>query len=178
MSTKPFVYQEPFPLSKDQTVYRKIEGTEKYISLEKFGDQEVIRVCPESLAILAKEAMRDVSFTLRPEHNEMVAKILTDPEASQNDKGVALAFLRNAEISANFELPVCQDTGTATIVGKKGQQVWTGVTDEEWLSKGVYTTYTEENLRYSQTVALDMYCLLYTSPSPRDGLLSRMPSSA
>jgi fumarate hydratase class I len=157
MSTKPFVYQEPFPLSKDQTMFRKIEGTEKYISLEKFGDQEVIRICPESLAILANEAMRDVSFTLRAEHNEMVAKILTDPEASQNDKGVALAFLRNAEIAANFELPFCQDTGTATIIGKKGQQVWTGVTDEEWLSKGVYKTYTEENLRYSQTVALDMY---------------------
>ena len=101
--------------------------------------------------------MRDVSFLLRPEHNESVAKILRDPEASQNDKGVALAFLRNAEIAANFELPVCQDTGTATIVAKKGQQVWTGGNDEEYLSKGVYKTYTEENLRYSQTVALDMY---------------------
>ncbi|MDD2856138.1 MAG: fumarate hydratase [Desulfuromonadaceae bacterium] len=157
MSAKPFVYQEPFPLSKDATKFRKIEGSEKYVAVEKFGDQEIMRVCPEALSILANEAMRDVSFTLRPEHNEMVAKILTDPEASQNDKGVALAFLRNAEISANFELPVCQDTGTATIVGKKGQAVWTGVVDEEWLSKGVYKTYTDENLRYSQTVALDMY---------------------
>lgn len=157
MSTKPFVYQEPFPLSKDQTKYRKIDGSEKYILSTKFADHDVIQVCPEALSILANEAMRDVSFTLRPEHNEMVAKILDDPEASQNDKGVALAFLRNAEIAANFELPVCQDTGTATIVGKKGQAVWTGVTDEEWLSKGVYKTYTGENLRYSQTVALDMY---------------------
>ena len=87
----------------------------------------------------------------------MVAKILSDPEASTNDKGVAMAFLRNAEIAANFELPVCQDTGTATIVAKKGQQVWTGGKDEEHLAKGVYKTYTEENLRYSQTVALDMY---------------------
>jgi fumarate hydratase, class I len=157
MATKPFVYQDPYPLGKDQTKYRKIEGSEKFILVEKFGDKDVLRVCPEALSILANEAMRDVSFLLRPEHNESVAKILRDPEASRNDKGVALAFLRNAEIAANFELPICQDTGTATIIAKKGQQIWTGVNDEEWLSKGVYKTYTEENLRYSQTVALDMY---------------------
>jgi fumarate hydratase class I len=118
---------------------------------------DVLRVCPEALSILASEAMKDVSFLLRPAHNEQVAKILRDPEASMNDKGVALAFLRNAEIAAQFELPFCQDTGTATIAAKRGQQVWTGVKDEEWLSKGVYKTYTEENLRYSQTVALNMY---------------------
>lgn len=157
MSTKPFVYQDPYPLGKDQTKYRKIEGSEQYVTVEQFAGQEVVRVCPEALSILANEAMRDVSFLLRPEHNESVAKILRDPEASQNDKGVALAFLRNAEIAANFELPICQDTGTATIAAKKGQQVWTGGRDEEFLSKGVYKTYTEENLRYSQTVALDMY---------------------
>lgn len=157
MSTKPFVYQDPYPLGKDRTNYRKIEGSEKYVTVEQFAGQDVVRVCPEALTILANEAMRDVSFLLRPEHNESVAKILRDPEASMNDKGVALAFLRNAEISANFELPTCQDTGTATIVAKKGQQVWTGGKDEEFLSKGVYKTYTEENLRYSQTVALDMY---------------------
>ena len=157
MSTKPFVYQDPYPLGKDQTNYRKIGGSEKYVTVEQFAGQEVVRVCPEALTILANEAMKDVSFLLRPEHNESVAKILRDPEASMNDKGVALAFLRNAEISANFELPTCQDTGTATIVAKKGQQVWTGGKDEEFLSKGVYKTYTEENLRYSQTVALDMY---------------------
>ncbi|BDV41976.1 fumarate hydratase class I [Geotalea uraniireducens] len=157
MSTKPFVYQEPFPLGKESTKYRKIEGSEKYVTVEQFAGQDVLRVCPEALTILANEAMRDVSFLLRPEHNESVAKILRDPESSQNDKGVALAFLRNAEIAANFELPVCQDTGTATIIAKKGQQVWTGGKDEEALSKGVYKTYTEENLRYSQTVALDMY---------------------
>ncbi len=157
MSTKPFVYQDPFPLAKESTKYRKIEGSEQYVTVEQFAGQEVVRVCPEALSILANEAMRDVSFLLRPDHNESVAKILRDPEASQNDKGVALAFLRNAEIAANFELPICQDTGTATIVAKKGQQVWTGGRDEEFLSKGVYKTYTEENLRYSQTVALDMY---------------------
>jgi fumarate hydratase class I len=157
MSTKPFVYQDPYPLGKDNTSYRKIEGSEQYVTVEQFAGKDVVRVCPEALTILANEAMKDVSFLLRPEHNESVAKILRDPEASMNDKGVALAFLRNAEISANFELPICQDTGTATIVAKKGQQVWTGGKDEEYLSKGVYKTYTEENLRYSQTVALDMY---------------------
>ena len=157
MSTKPFVYQDPYPLGKDNTNYRKIEGSEQYVMVEQFAGKDVVRVCPEALAILANEAMKDVSFLLRPEHNESVAKILSDPEASMNDKGVALAFLRNAEISANFELPICQDTGTATIVAKKGQQIWTGGKDEEYLSKGVYKTYTEENLRYSQTVALDMY---------------------
>jgi fumarate hydratase, class I len=154
---KPFVYQEPFPLGKDETKYYKIPDSDKYVEVDKFAGKDVLRVCPEALTVLANQAMKDVSFLLRPEHNEQVAKILRDPEASPNDKGVAMAFLRNAEIAANFELPICQDTGTATIMGKKGQQVWTGVCDEEWLSKGVYKTYTEENLRYSQTVALDMY---------------------
>ncbi len=157
MATPEFHYQEPFPLGKDETKYRKIEGSEKYILVEQFAGKDVIRVCPEALSILANEAMRDVSFLLRPAHNEQVAMILSDPEASMNDKGVAMAFLRNAEISANFDLPVCQDTGTAMVLAKKGQQIWTGVTDEQWLSKGIYKTYTEENLRYSQTVALDMY---------------------
>ncbi|QSV45925.1 fumarate hydratase [Geobacter benzoatilyticus] len=157
MSTKPFVYQEPFPLGTDETKYYKVPDSEKYVSVATFEGKEVLKVDPEGLTVLANTAMRDVSFLLRPEHNESVAKILRDPESSQNDKGVAMAFLRNAEISANFELPLCQDTGTATIVAKKGQQVWTGGSDEEFLSKGVYKTYTEENLRYSQTVALDMY---------------------
>lgn len=152
-----FVYQEPFPLSQDQTKYYKIPDSEKYVSVAEFDGKPILKIDPEALTVLANQAMKDVSFLLRPEHNEQVAKILTDPEASPNDRGVAMAFLRNAEISANFELPLCQDTGTATVVGKKGQQVWTGVKDEEYLSKGVYKTYTEENLRYSQTVALDMY---------------------
>jgi fumarate hydratase class I len=152
-----FKYQDPFPLGKDQTPYRRLEGSEKFVSVASFEGKEVLKVNPEALTLLAAEAFRDVSFLLRSEHNEQVAKILTDPEASMNDKGVAIAFLRNAEVAAQFELPTCQDTGTASIVGKKGQQVWTGAKDEEFLSKGVYKTYTEENLRYSQTVALDMY---------------------
>ncbi len=157
MATKPFVYQDPYPLAEDRTKYRKLEGSEQYVSVAAFDGSEILKVDPEALTVLANEAMRDISFLLRREHNESVGKILRDPEASRNDRGVAVAFLRNAEISAQFELPVCQDTGTATIIAKKGQQVWTGGKDEEALSRGVYKTYTEENLRYSQTAPLDMY---------------------
>jgi fumarate hydratase, class I len=150
-----FTYQDPFPLVKDDTAYRLL--TKEYIGTTQFEGKEILKVEPEALTFLASQAMRDVSFLLRRKHNEQVAKILADPEASNNDRGVAIAMLRNAEVSAKFELPFCQDTGTATIVGKKGQNVWTGCKDEEYLSKGVFKTYTEENLRYSQTLALDMY---------------------
>ncbi|MGZ3578609.1 MAG: fumarate hydratase [Syntrophales bacterium] len=155
MATPEFKYQDPFPLGPDSTKYRLL--TKEGVSVATFEGKEILKVNPAVLTNLANQAMRDVSFLLRPEHNEMVAKILSDKEASMNEKGVAIAMLRNAEVSAKFVLPLCQDTGTATIVGKKGQQVWTGVKDEEYLTKGVYKTYTEENLRYSQTVALDMY---------------------
>jgi len=155
MPNKEFHYQEPFPVGPDNTGYRLL--TRDGVSLFRFEKRDVLKVDPEALAYLANQAMRDVSFLLRPEHNEMVARILSDPEASMNDKGVAIALLRNADVSAGFELPFCQDTGTATIVAKKGEQVWTGVNDEEYLSRGIYKTYTEENLRYSQTVPLDMY---------------------
>jgi fumarate hydratase class I len=155
MATPAFHYQDPFPVSKDATKYRLL--TKEGVSVGTFEGKEILKVEPSALTRLAREAMREVSFFLRPEHNEQVAKILADPEASQNDKGVAIAFLKNAEIAARGELPICQDTGTATIVAKKGQQVWTGVKDEQYLSEGVYLTYTGENLRYSQTSALDMY---------------------
>jgi fumarate hydratase class I len=156
MATPEYRYQDPFPIGDDhETRFRLV--TKDGISVAQFEGQEILKVSPETLALLAKEAMRDVSFLLRPAHNEQVAGILSDPEASPNDRGVAMALLRNAEIAANFELPFCQDTGTATIVAKKGQQVWTGVRDEEWLSRGVFQTYTGENLRYSQTAALNIY---------------------
>ena len=135
MATPDFQYQDPFPLSKDQTRYRLV--SKEGVSVATFDGKEILKVEPSALERVSREAMRELSFYLRPDHNEQVAKILTDPEASPNDKGVALAFLRNAEISAQGELPICQDTGTATIVGKKGQQVWTGVKDEEWISRGV-----------------------------------------
>lgn len=155
MSVIEFHYQDPFPLGPDTTRYRLL--TNNGVSVTRFEGKDILKVEPSALTFLANQAMRDVSFLLRPEHNEMVAGILRDPEASMNDKGVAIALLRNAEVSAMFELPVCQDTGTAIIMGKKGEQVWTGVNDEVYLSRGVYKTYTEENLRYSQTVPLDMY---------------------
>jgi fumarate hydratase class I len=155
MSAPAFEYQDPFPVAPDDTRYRLL-GSEG-VSVRSFEGADVLKVEPAVLTRLAREAMREVSFFLRASHNEQVAKILADPEASPNDKGVAVAFLRNAEIAARGELPLCQDTGTATIVGKKGQQVWTGVKDEKYLSEGVFLTYAEENLRYSQTAALDMY---------------------
>jgi fumarate hydratase, class I len=151
------VYRDPFPVGADNTAYRRLEGSERYVTVEQFAGRDVLRIDPEALTLLAREAMRDVSFLLRPRHNQQVAAILADPEASPNDRGVALAFLRNATVAARFELPTCQDTGTATVVAKKGQQVWTGASDEEYLSRGIQRTYGEENLRYSQTVALDMY---------------------
>jgi fumarate hydratase class I len=155
MAANAFEYHEPFPLGKDDTKYRLV--TKEGVSVTSFEGQEVLKVEPSAVARLAREAMRDVSFFLRPAHNEQVAKILGDPEASANDKGVALAFLRNAEIAARGELPVCQDTGTATVVAKKGQRVWTGAKDEKYISQGIWETYTKENLRYSQTSALNLY---------------------
>ena len=150
-----FAYQDPFPLGPDETEYRHL-GAE-HVSVATFDGHEVVKVEPEGLTRLAREALRDAAFLLRPKHLEQVAAILDDPEASDNDRGVALAMLRNAEVAANGVLPFCQDTGTATIYGKKGQQVWTGGGDEEALSRGVYETYTGENLRYSQTIPLTMY---------------------
>jgi fumarate hydratase class I len=152
-----FVYQDPFPLGKDETKYRLLEDSAKYVSVADFNGQEVLKVDPEGVKVLANKAMREVSFLLRPAHNEQVAKIFDDPESSDNDKQVALAMLSNAEVSANFILPFCQDTGTACVVAKKGQGVWTGCDDAEMISAGVYDTYTQENLRYSQNAPLTMY---------------------
>lgn len=155
MALPPFKYQNPFPLGKEKTEYYLL--TKEGVSTSTFEGNEILKVTPEALTALAKTCFRDVAFMLRTAHQEQVAKILSDPEASENDKFVALTMLQNAEISSKGVLPFCQDTGTATIIAKKGQQVWTGGGDEEALSKGVYETYTQENLRYSQTIALDMY---------------------
>jgi fumarate hydratase, class I len=155
MATPEFVYQDPLPLGKDDTPYRLL--TQKYVSLAKFDGKDILKIEPEALTFLANEAIRDVSFLLRTPHLQKVAAILRDPEASDNDRYVALAMLRNADTSSKGILPFCQDTGTATVFGKKGQQVWTGVKDEEYLSKGIYKTYTEEHLRYSQTAPLNMF---------------------
>ncbi|MFP1740736.1 class I fumarate hydratase FumA [Lonsdalea quercina] len=155
MSNKTFHYQEPFPLGKDKTEYRLL--SRDYVSVTQFDGQDMLKIAPEGLTLLAQQAFHDASFMLRPDHQQQVADILSDPEASENDKYVALQFLRNSEIAAKGILPTCQDTGTAIIVGKKGQNVWTGVNDAEALSHGVYNTFIEDNLRYSQNAPLDMY---------------------
>ncbi|WP_449545816.1 class I fumarate hydratase FumA [Lelliottia amnigena] len=155
MSNKPFYYQNPFPLEHDDTDYYLL--TKEYVSVAEFAGQEILKVEPEALTLLAQQAFHDAAFMLRPSHQKQVAAILHDPDASDNDKYVALQFLRNSEIAAKGVLPTCQDTGTAIIMGKKGQRVWTGGGDEAAISQGVYNTYIEDNLRYSQNAALDMY---------------------
>lgn len=151
-----FHHADPFPTEgPDETRYRRL--TDEHVSRAPFAGEEVLRVDPEALTLLAREAFREIAFFYRPRHLAQVAAILDDAEASDNDRGVALTLLRNAVVAAEGKLPMCQDTGTATIVGKKGQRVWTGGGDAEALARGVYETYQKENLRYSQTVPLTMY---------------------
>ena len=150
-----FRYQPLIELGEDKTESYLL--TKDSVSVSEFEGKPILKVEKEGLTAMAQAAFRDVSFLLREDHNKQVAKILNDPEASENDKYVALTFLRNAEVAAKGQLPLCQDTGTAIIHGEKGQQVWTGCCDEEALSLGVYNTYTQENLRYSQNAPLNMY---------------------
>lgn len=150
-----FKYAPMFQLGEDRTEYYLL--TKDYVSEGEFEGHPILKIKAEGLKLMAKTAFRDVNFLLRKEHNEQVAGILHDPEASSNDKYVALMFLRNAEVAAKGKLPFCQDTGTAIIHGEKGQQVWTGFDDAEALSEGVFETYTGENLRYSQNAPLTMY---------------------
>lgn len=155
MSTPEFYYQKPFPMGEDDTEYYLL--TKDHVSVTEFEGKEIVKVEPEGLTLLAQHAFHDSAFLLRKAHQKQVSQILADPQASENDKYVALTFLRNAEISSKGILPFCQDTGTAIIMGKKGQNVWTNCNDEEALSRGVYNTYTNENLRYSQNAPLNMY---------------------
>ena len=155
MAQKEFKYQPTFPTGKDTTEYYLL--TKEYVFTTELNGEEVLMVEPEGLRALAKAAFHDCAFYLRTAHQLQVAEILSDPESSDNDKYVALTFLRNAEVSAKGLLPVCQDTGTAIILAKKGNRVFTHGGDEEALSHGVYDTYTGENLRYSQNAPLDMY---------------------
>lgn len=150
-----FKYAPMFQVGKDDTEYTLI--TKDYVSVGEFEGKPVLKVQPEALTVLINTAFHNVNFLLRRSHNECVAKILKDPESSDNDKYVALTMLRNAEIAAKGILPVCQDTGTAIVHGEKGQYVYTGFCDEEAISKGVYKTYTEDALRYSQNAPLTMY---------------------
>ncbi len=150
-----FKYAPMFQMGKDETEYYLL--TKEGVSVGEFEGHKILKVAPEALTMLAQQCFHDVEFMLRREHNEQVAAILDDPEASENDKYVALQFLRNAETAAKGILPFCQDTGTAIIHAEKGQQVWTGFEDEEALSLGVYNTFTQDTLRYSQNAPLNMY---------------------
>ncbi|MDF3027031.1 MAG: fumarase [Fluviicola sp.] len=150
-----FFYQEPYPIQKDTTEYRKVSSD--YVTVEQIGNREVLNIDPKGLEFLAQEALSDVSFYLRTSHLEKLRAILDDPEATDNDRFVAYNLLQNATVAAEGQLPSCQDTGTAIVVGKKGEDVYTGANDAEYLSKGIYNTYQEKNLRYSQIVALDMF---------------------
>ena len=153
--TPEFKYAPMFQHGKDDTEYYLL--SKDYVSVSEFEGPPVLKVEAEGLTKLINRAFTDVNFMLRRSHNEQVAKILSDPEASDNDKYVALTFLRNAETAAKGVLPFCQDTGTAIVHGEKGQCVWTGFCDEEAISKGVYDTYTKEALRYSQNAPLSLY---------------------
>ncbi len=155
MSTPPFIFQESFELGADDAEYRLL--TREFVSVKQFEGREVLCVEPEALTLLANQAFHDINFFLRPAHLKQVAAILDDPEASENDRMVALTMLKNADVAQAGLLPFCQDTGTAIVMGKKGQAVWTGGGDERAISHGVYQAYTENNLRYSQNAALTMW---------------------
>ena len=156
MATTPdFKYAPMFQMGEDKTEYRLL--SKEGVTTAEFEGKQIVKVSKEALTLLAQQAFHDVEFMLRREHNLQVAEILKDPEASDNDKYVALQFLRNAEVAAHGILPFCQDTGTAIIHGEKGQQIWTGFEDEKALSRGVYNTFTQDNLRYSQNAPLNMY---------------------
>ena len=150
-----FAYQEMFCLGEDTTEYRLL--TKEHVSAGMFEDAPILKIAPEGMTLLAEQAFKDVSHLMRSSHLALLAKILNDPESSDNDRYVALELLKNAVISADGVFPMCQDTGTAVVIGKKGQQVWTGFCDAEALSKGVFNAYTKGNLRYSQNAPLTMF---------------------
>ncbi|WP_307452017.1 MULTISPECIES: fumarate hydratase [Chryseobacterium] len=150
-----FRYQDPYPIQKDDTVYKKL--TSDYVKVEQLGNREILTIDPKGLELLAEEAMADVSFMLRSSHLASLRRIIDDPEATDNDRFVAYNLLQNAAVAAEGALPSCQDTGTAIVMGKKGENVYTGVDDGEYLSRGIYNTYQKRNLRYSQVVPLTMF---------------------
>lgn len=149
-----FKYQKPFPLGEDKTTYRKLSSD--HVSTVEVDGRKILKVDPAGLELLAKEAMADVGFYLRATHLEKLSKILEDPEATDNDRFVAHTLIKNQVVSSEGQLPTCQDTGTAIVIGKKGENVWTGAEDAEHLSKGIYETYKTRNLRYSQVVPFTM----------------------
>jgi len=149
-----FVYQDPYPVQKDTTKYKLL--TKNFVSVEYCNGRKILKVAPEGLELLSREAFRDVSFYLRASHLEQLAKILQDPEASDNEKFVAHTMIMNQVISAEGELPSCQDTGTAIVIAKKGEDVYTGVNDAEFISKGIFDTWQNNYLRYSMIAPISM----------------------
>ncbi|MFM7892019.1 MAG: fumarate hydratase, partial [Actinomycetota bacterium] len=152
---EPFAHVDLLPLGKDTTEYRLV--TRDGVSTAKTELGEFLRVDASAITRLTAEAMRDISHFLRPDHLQQLADILRDPEASENDRFVALDLLKNASIAAGGVLPMCQDTGTAIVKAKKGQFVMTSGGDEAAISRGVYDTFLTSNLRYSQLAPLSMY---------------------
>jgi fumarate hydratase, class I len=150
-----FIYQDPYPILKDDTQYKKL--TSEFVTTEQLGEREILTINPKALELLAQEAMNEVSFMLRTAHLQKLKNILDDPEASDNDRFVAYNLLQNAVVAIEGQLPSCQDTGTAIVFAKKGENVYTGVDDAEWLSKGIFNTYQNKNLRYSQIVPISMF---------------------
>ena len=150
-----FIYQDPYPILKDDTQYKKL--TSDFVKSEQFGEREILTVDPKGLELLAQEAMNEVSFMLRTSHLQKLKNILDDPEATDNDRFVAYNLLQNAVVAVKGELPSCQDTGTAIVMAKKGENVYTGADDAEYLSKGIFNTYQNKNLRYSQIVPISMF---------------------
>jgi fumarate hydratase class I len=150
-----FIYQDPYPILKDDTQYKKLSSD--FVTVAQFENREILTVDPKGLELLAQEAMNDVSFMLRTAHLQKLQNILNDPEASDNDRFVAYNLLQNAAVAIEGQLPSCQDTGTAIVMAKKGENVYTGVDDAEWLSKGIFNTFQNKNLRYSQIVPISMF---------------------
>ena len=150
-----FIYQDPYPISTDDTEYKKISS--EFVTVQKFGEREILNIDPKALELLSEVAFTDVSFMLRTSHLQMLSNILKDPEATDNDRFVAYNLLQNADVAVKGELPSCQDTGTAIVFAKKGEDVYTGEDDAKWLSKGMFNTFQKKNLRYSQIVPISMF---------------------
>ena len=150
-----FKYQNPFPVGEDTTEYELL--TKEFVSTIEVDGRKILKIDPKGLEYLAEKAIHDVSFYLRSSHLEQLASILDDDEASDNEKFVAYTLLKNSVVAAEGVLPTCQDTGTAIIMGKKGEDVYTGVNDAEYLSKGIFNTYQKDNLRLSQIAPLSMF---------------------
>ena len=150
-----FYYQKQFPLTKDTTRYKKI--SDKFVKLESLGGREILKVEDEALRLLTEAAFKDIMHLLRPAHMEKLSKILADEEASENDYYVATTLIENAMIAAEMIYPGCQDTGTAIVMGKKGENVWSEGDDKEFISRGVFDAYQNNNFRYSQVAPLSIF---------------------